>query len=108
VVRLRHVSPTLSRGYRLHGLHGDSGSSIVRGQLLVRLRGREGLLREELGCELLELLGLLLQLVLLLVGCVLLLLHCCLLLLLLQELLLEQLLLVLLGLGCCWSGLGCS
>ena len=75
------MSPTLTRGNRLHGLHGDF------------VRGREGLLRGELGSELLELLGFLLQLVLLLVGCVLLL-------LLLQELLLEQLLLVLLGLVC--------
>ena len=82
MVRLRHVSSTLSRGYRLHGLHGDSVCGSVR-----------GLLRGGLGCELLELLGLLLQLVLLLVGCVLLL-------LLLQVLLLKQLLLVLLGLGC--------
>ena len=57
---------------------------------MVRLRGREGLLREPLGWEMgvSLVLG---QLVLLLVSCVLLLLRSCLLLLLLQALLLEQL-----------------
>jgi hypothetical protein len=77
----------LTRGNRLHGLHGDF------------VLGREGLLREPLGWEV-GVSWVLGQLVLLLVSCVLLLLHSCLLLLLLLVLLLKQLLLELLGLVC--------
>ena len=78
------------------GLEGDDDLvdlGVVREQLLLGLRGRGGLRREELGWEM-GVSGLLGLLVLLLESCMLLLLHGCLLLLLLQGLLLEQLLMV--------------